>query len=266
MWHKPCRTFHPWCPCIKTRCLYLREGPTFRRVARKRGNQADDSGWQHLGPGVYFNRTCCESHRVVMYISCYYCVGLASTPKSCYSDSPAHLTHLLRPLCPVTVSATSFIHRLTCCNTWYNRFGNQILEDVLNYFHPAVTIFMFFSQCLSTIYPWLITESDDHLMERANVSCFQRSVLQKLRKSWYPVLKNRGKDISWWSNQINMFWIDKSADHRMINSCILPWAHWAFVGCWWFNHLISLHFFVCVCLPVCIIVRNGIFCTNKWWR
>ena len=23
MWHKPCRTFHPWCPCIKTRCLYL---------------------------------------------------------------------------------------------------------------------------------------------------------------------------------------------------------------------------------------------------
>ena len=23
MWHKPCRTFHPWCPCIKTRCLYM---------------------------------------------------------------------------------------------------------------------------------------------------------------------------------------------------------------------------------------------------
>ena len=23
MWHKPCRTFHPWCLCIKTRCLYL---------------------------------------------------------------------------------------------------------------------------------------------------------------------------------------------------------------------------------------------------
>ena len=23
MWHKPCRTFHPWCPCIKTRCLYV---------------------------------------------------------------------------------------------------------------------------------------------------------------------------------------------------------------------------------------------------
>ena len=23
MWHKPCRTFHPWCPCIKTRCLSM---------------------------------------------------------------------------------------------------------------------------------------------------------------------------------------------------------------------------------------------------
>ena len=23
MWHKPCRTFHPWCLCIKTRCLFM---------------------------------------------------------------------------------------------------------------------------------------------------------------------------------------------------------------------------------------------------
>ena len=23
MWHKPCRTFHPWCLCIKTRCLWV---------------------------------------------------------------------------------------------------------------------------------------------------------------------------------------------------------------------------------------------------
>ena len=22
MWHKPCRTFNPWCLCIKTRCLF----------------------------------------------------------------------------------------------------------------------------------------------------------------------------------------------------------------------------------------------------
>ena len=24
MWHKPCRTFHLWCLCIKTRCLLMR--------------------------------------------------------------------------------------------------------------------------------------------------------------------------------------------------------------------------------------------------
>ena len=23
MWHKPCRTFHLWCLCIKTRCLFI---------------------------------------------------------------------------------------------------------------------------------------------------------------------------------------------------------------------------------------------------
>ena len=26
MWHKACRTFHPWCICIKTRCLYNQRG------------------------------------------------------------------------------------------------------------------------------------------------------------------------------------------------------------------------------------------------
>ena len=32
MWHKPCRTFHPWCPCIKTRCLVPSHGPLARYV------------------------------------------------------------------------------------------------------------------------------------------------------------------------------------------------------------------------------------------
>ena len=29
MWHKPCRTFHPWCLCIKTRCLWIPCGIPF---------------------------------------------------------------------------------------------------------------------------------------------------------------------------------------------------------------------------------------------
>ena len=27
MWHKPCRTFNPWCLCIKTRCLSAKWSP-----------------------------------------------------------------------------------------------------------------------------------------------------------------------------------------------------------------------------------------------
>ena len=30
MWHKPCRTFHPWCLCIKTRCLSAKRWPFCR--------------------------------------------------------------------------------------------------------------------------------------------------------------------------------------------------------------------------------------------
>ena len=34
MWHKPCRTFHPWCPCIKTRCLsVIWDKFAYRRLA-----------------------------------------------------------------------------------------------------------------------------------------------------------------------------------------------------------------------------------------
>ena len=43
MWHKPCRTFHPWCLCIKTRCLssIVTKINTMRR--RRNGqNFADD--------------------------------------------------------------------------------------------------------------------------------------------------------------------------------------------------------------------------------
>ena len=25
MWHKPCQTFHPWCKCVKTRCLFVND-------------------------------------------------------------------------------------------------------------------------------------------------------------------------------------------------------------------------------------------------
>ena len=35
MWHKPCRTFHPWCPCIKTRCLFVSLGTAIDNMKKK---------------------------------------------------------------------------------------------------------------------------------------------------------------------------------------------------------------------------------------
>ena len=40
MWHKPCRTFHPWCLCIKTRCLY-------KTISRCLDDQARDASFEH---------------------------------------------------------------------------------------------------------------------------------------------------------------------------------------------------------------------------
>ena len=37
MWHKPCRTFHPWCLCIKTRCLSIAKGMILALGLRSQG-------------------------------------------------------------------------------------------------------------------------------------------------------------------------------------------------------------------------------------
>ena len=59
MWHKPCRTFHPWCPCIKTRCLLSVEISAPRIRASAKGphtwltvdNEVSNSAlrWRHNG-------------------------------------------------------------------------------------------------------------------------------------------------------------------------------------------------------------------------
>ena len=54
MWHKPCRTFHPWCPCIKTRCLFtLCEGNTAGGFCSQSPGPADPDSKVHgtnMGP------------------------------------------------------------------------------------------------------------------------------------------------------------------------------------------------------------------------
>ena len=47
MWHKPCRTFHPWCPCIKTRCL-LRPSDAYRHHYSK-PSLVQIMAWRFLG-------------------------------------------------------------------------------------------------------------------------------------------------------------------------------------------------------------------------
>ena len=53
MWHKPCRTFNPWCLCIKTRCLFYgyitRDVRRFRKMTVNR-----NPNWQHTqGPSSH---------------------------------------------------------------------------------------------------------------------------------------------------------------------------------------------------------------------
>ena len=44
MWHKPCRTFHPWCPCTKTRCLSSKQVLTASWVQ----SHDDVIKWKHF--------------------------------------------------------------------------------------------------------------------------------------------------------------------------------------------------------------------------
>ena len=65
MWHKPCRTFHPWCPCINTRCLsasvcliikwdddvikwnnFPRNGPFVRGIQRPSADSPHKGQWR----------------------------------------------------------------------------------------------------------------------------------------------------------------------------------------------------------------------------
>ena len=56
MWHKPCRTFHPWCLCIKTRCLSVQVVPNNNvSLLAKIVNKTMDyhMRWRHVN-------TCCR--------------------------------------------------------------------------------------------------------------------------------------------------------------------------------------------------------------
>ena len=48
MWHKPCRTFHPWCLCIKTRCLSTLWAKLYQHATHSSLRHDDVIKWKHF--------------------------------------------------------------------------------------------------------------------------------------------------------------------------------------------------------------------------
>ena len=55
MWHKPCRTFHPWCLCIKTRCLLN------LTVTLQIASQNEECIWCAVGSCLMQENVCCPN-------------------------------------------------------------------------------------------------------------------------------------------------------------------------------------------------------------
>ena len=54
MWHKPCRTFHPWCLCIKTRCL----SNCLRPLSSEQLSCYDNINYQYLLASLVYCPAC----------------------------------------------------------------------------------------------------------------------------------------------------------------------------------------------------------------
>ena len=64
MWHKPCRTFHPWCPCIKTRCLYDTRSHivTENKWVDVSGSHTHQPWWRHKMETFFAVLALCEEN------------------------------------------------------------------------------------------------------------------------------------------------------------------------------------------------------------
>ena len=72
--------------------------------------------------------------------------------------------------------------------------------------------------------------------------------------------------ISLWSRHTRMFWIDKSTDHRIMISCMQPWAHWAILYFWVVGGSTSIYLYLCMCVCLfALLYEMEFFCVNKWW-
>ena len=125
MWHKPCRTFHPWCPCIKTRCLSLTDsqmrGPNVKSVTNllKHGpNHMDPSGppWAYWIPCTHLDPLDHPGPRLAdKGVSCYATV-LKRRIKCIMSSRKCHLLRM-RPLIKNTETNWTIFYKKLKNNT-----------------------------------------------------------------------------------------------------------------------------------------------------
>ena len=80
MWHKPCRTFHPWCPCIKTRCLcdtvVITKSAWWLLMHQGICNHHGDVGW--LVHDMSTPTLCCCKHINYSFMMCQWMFGTIS--------------------------------------------------------------------------------------------------------------------------------------------------------------------------------------------
>ena len=95
MWHKPCRTFHPWCLCIKTCCLCTRCFATFH-------------------PGscrfLWFNLCPC---RVLCRLTLALAGFLSFNPWTFAHEYTVYKYELYGPRCPLSEKGVELIRPLT---------------------------------------------------------------------------------------------------------------------------------------------------------
>ena len=149
MWHKPCRTFHPWCLCIKTRCLCVTVMPCLWSSMPMEVAEVEQwaSNRQHGGSGsrqrlahapYYTLEWWCFSNWV------FPCFPLCS----CTTNQPFSQ--------PVIINKVSAVFQHCTCNTRYICiYGRTIKQNVPA--HKPVMIEQNAYMTISNAFSWMKT-------------------------------------------------------------------------------------------------------------
>ena len=113
MWHKPCRTFHPWCPCIKTRCLSHRDRQTC--ASESTGLKSTEIVRQHQAIHTLSN-LCSTINFVGVAKQFQHDVWSADWPNSIFKSIPIHIKTLVIHFTPFKNLLKSFVSKCNALN------------------------------------------------------------------------------------------------------------------------------------------------------